>query len=54
MLLPFQKLKKNILWKGIETETIDIFFPLYKQFTLFLLARYQFICCKEEVVATHV
>ena len=50
MHLPYQKVKKNILWGRYYTGTIDII-PLYRQLTFFLLN--QFIFCKEEVVATY-
>ena len=53
MDLPFQKVKKNIVWGKIETRVIDIFF-LYINSSTFFLAGNQFIFCKEEVVATYI
>ena len=51
MHLPFQKVKKNIVW-GRYIDWNNRHFFLYGQLTLFLLN--QFIFYTKEVLATHV
>ena len=54
MHLPFQKVKKNIVWGSyIDWDNIHFFFRFIWTAHTFLLAGNQFIFCKE-VVATHV
>ena len=53
MDLPFQKVRKTLYGKGIETGIIDITF-LYIDSSAFLLAGNQFIFWKEVVVVTYV
>ena len=53
MLLPFQKIKKNIVWERYrDWDNRHIFF--YIDSSHFLQAGNQFIFCKEKVVAPHV
>ena len=53
MDLPFQKVRKTLYGKGIETGIIDIT-SLYIDSSAFLLAGNQFIFWKEVVVVTYV